>query len=574
MSLAPWLNTAWMCACAVELAAFRRATRCVAATQAALLRKLLSDNATAEFGARHGFLGVGSPRDYQQRVPLSTYADYAAAVERIGQGAAGVLTRQRIELLQPTSGTLGGEKLIPCTAGLRRQFQRGVAAWIADLFWHRPAVRRGRAYWSISPAFGPARHTGGGMRIGFATDAEYLGAVERRLLPCLLIAPASLARSPHIDSFRYHTLLCLLRAGDVALLSIWSPTFVTALFAPLRSWQDRLIHDLRQGTTLAGDERLPPDPRRADQVRSILQACANLGDATPALWPKLALISCWTDAAAGRFVPQVRTLFPGVEIQAKGLLATEGFVSLPLVNHAGAALAIRSHFFEFQEPGTGRCLLAHELDQGGRYGVVLTSAGGLYRYQLRDEVEVVGSVNQCPLLRFLGKMDRVCDLVGEKLAETHVRSVLDRLWSDFGLSPTFDLLAPATDRRGYRLFVQGLPNTVFAEVVSGLRQRLELGLMENPHYRHARRLEQLAAVEIALLDADGEPGSVAFLRRLRERGQQEGAIKPTCLDTESGWEEALACRAPSADKPAALPTTPATRRQPHQSDNVRGSARC
>jgi len=539
MSLASWLNAAWMCGCAFELAAFRRATRKVRITQATLLRKLLRENETTEFGARHCFADITSVGEYQKRVPLSTFADYAAAITRIGQGATGVLTRQAVELLQPTSGTTSGEKLIPCTAGLRAQFQRGVAAWIGDLFWRRPAVRRGRAFWSISPAFGRSRSTAGGLRIGFATDAEYLGAVERRLLPHLLVAPGGLARCPDIDSFRYYTLLCLLHAGDLSLISIWSPTFLTALFASMRPWQDRLVHDLRTGTTLPGGERLPPDVRRAEEVRAILNACNDLSDVTPALWPKLALISCWTDAAAGRFVPQLRALFPAIEIQPKGLLATEGFVSLPLVDHPGAALAVRSHFFEFQELDTLQCRLAHELERGGRYGVVMTTAGGLYRYQMRDEIEVVGFVNQCPQLRFLGRMDGTCDLVGEKLVETHVRSVLDRLWVGLGLTPSFDLLAPATGRLGYRLFVQGLSALVSTEAIARLRTRLDEGLMENPHYRHARRLGQLAAVEIEFLEGSGVSASVAFLRRLRERGQQEGAIKPTCLDAEAGWEDAL-----------------------------------
>ena len=68
-------------------------------------------------------------------------------------------------------------------------------------------------------------------------------------------------------------------------------------------------------------------------------------------WPRLALISCWTDAAAGQFVPEVKRMFPDVEIQPKGLLATEGFVSLPI--QAGSALALRCHFFEFEESGSG-----------------------------------------------------------------------------------------------------------------------------------------------------------------------------------------------------------------------------
>src|SRR5205814_4928996 len=112
-------------------------------TQARMLRDILHANHDTWFGQRHDFASIASPRDYQQRVPPATYADFAPAIERIAAGEANVLTREPVVLLEPTSGTTGGEKWIPYTAGLRRQFQRGVAAWIADLFAKRPAVRRG-----------------------------------------------------------------------------------------------------------------------------------------------------------------------------------------------------------------------------------------------------------------------------------------------------------------------------------------------------------------------------------------------------------------------------------------------
>ncbi len=145
---------------------------------------------------------------------------------------------------------------------------------------------------------------------------------------------------------------------------------------------------------------------------------------TNELWPRLTLISCWTDAAAARGAVELQSMFPNVEIQSKGLLATEGCVTFPLVGRPAPVLAVGSHFFEFQEEGRENedadpfagCRLAHELDRGGRYSVVLTTGGGLYRYRLNDSVEVVGFEHECPLLRFLGKTDRVSDLVGEKLA--------------------------------------------------------------------------------------------------------------------------------------------------------------
>ena len=257
MSALAWLlNTAWMLKCGAEAAAFARASGRVAATQEHLLRHTLQANRDTEFGRKHGFGVIRDVRSYQERVPLATYEDFAAPVGRIAAGEAKVLTSEPVRLLEPTSGTTGGEKLIPYTAGLRRQFQRGVAAWVADLFRHRPAVRGGRAYWSISPP-GPQRRSPGGLPIGFDHDAAYLGWAERFALRRLLVTPAAgqkgtgplnskgpvpfcpaaeLVQLPDMDSFRYRTLLSLLAADDLTFLSVWSPTFLTALLAPLEAW--------------------------------------------------------------------------------------------------------------------------------------------------------------------------------------------------------------------------------------------------------------------------------------------------------------------------------------------------
>jgi hypothetical protein len=137
-------------------------------------------------------------------------------------------------------------------------------------------------------------------------------------------------------------------------------------------------------------------------------------------------------------------------------MATQGWVTIPQVGATAPVLAIRSYFFELEEAGDdrgdGTCRLAQELEAGGRYRVVLTTGGGLYRYAMRDEMRVEGFLEQCPLLRFLGKVERVSDLAGEKLAEGHVAGVLTRAFRAFGLAPRFALLTPiAGPRARYRL---------------------------------------------------------------------------------------------------------------------------
>jgi hypothetical protein len=532
MGLAGWLNAAWMLSCAGEAWAFRRATRHVEQTQAGVLRAMLRRNWQTEFGRAHGFAGIKNPRQYQAQVPLSTSEDHAAAIGRIADGRPNVLTAERVLLLEPTSGTTGGEKLIPYTASLRRQFQRGVAAWIANLYRQRPAVRRGRAYWSISPAFGPSRRSAGGIPIGFDDDAAYLGTLEQVALRRLLVVPPDITRLPNITAFRYRTLLYLCGADDLTLISVWNPTFLTALLAPLEEWHDRLCWDLRRGAI-----PLPMSRQRAAFLEAVFRERAPLAQKLRQIWPRLALISCWTDATAARFVPEVQELFPGMEIQGKGLLATEGCVSFPLVGRPAPVLAVRSHFFEFKERGGpgARCQLAHELDRGGRYEVVLTTAGGLYRYQLRDEVEAVGFERQCPLLRFLGKADRTSDLVGEKLAEPQVRAVLDRVLAAQGLTPRFALLVPVAGRPArYRLYLQGPGSSSHLAAVT---VALQAGLEENPHYAYAVRLGQLAPVEVQLLDPAGMSAWSLYEQRSLAQGKKVGAIKPAALDAWLGWPD-------------------------------------
>src|SRR5262249_17293509 len=155
---------------------------------------ILQRNRDTDFGRRHGFARITDPHVYQDRVPLSSYPDYTEAIGRIASGERNVLTHDPVLLLEPTSGSTGGEKWIPYTSVLGRPFQRAMAAWIHYLFRHRPGARGGRAYWSISPAFGRARRTPGGIPIGFDDDTAYLGALERRAMRHVLAVPPAVAR--------------------------------------------------------------------------------------------------------------------------------------------------------------------------------------------------------------------------------------------------------------------------------------------------------------------------------------------------------------------------------------------
>jgi hypothetical protein len=302
----------------------------------------------------------------------------------------------------------------------------------------------------------------------------------------------------------------------------------------LPGWWESLLHDIGGGTLTPPT---PIDPALATQLGRWLKPAPRrareLARLQPhhyrSLWPQLALISCWADGPATTPAQQLAAHFPGVRIQGKGLLATEAFVTLPVDRAPGGVLAINAHFFEFLGLD-GEPRLAHQLTPGGSYEVVVTTGGGFYRYQLHDQVEVVGFVGQTPCLRFVAKSNRMADRFGEKLNEGFVAGVLAQLFARYGLHPRFSLLAPAELPTGVRYVLyleleQPLPD--------GLAQALDQALAANFHYDYCRRLGQLAAAQVQLI----RHGAQHYLAVCQARGQRLGAIKPAVLDPQPGWEE-------------------------------------
>jgi len=536
-------NSFWFASCLPDATMFHLATRNVKRTQRALLEKLLRENADTEFGRRHHFASIRSLEDFRERVPLSTYDDYREAIEQMTNGAANVLTAHRVTLFEPTSGSSAPTKLIPYTASLKREFNRGIAPWIANLYAHNPALFFGKSYWSVSPAAQRSTRTAGGTPIGFEDDAQYLGGVQQFLSRSVLAAPSSLRSIQDMEQFRHQTLLHLLECRSLGLISVWNPSFLLLLMESLaKKWLPLTCQICNR--------------RRAAEVREIFQSETDSAVIHTRLWPHLKVISCWTDAFAARHAAEVQRLFPQARLQGKGLIATEGFISFPMCSrerqrvdknvhrplaHARSypdetpALSIRSHFFEFlSENGTIR--LAHELEEDATYSVVLTTSGGLYRYQLHDRIQVVGHHRQCPLIRFVGKEAHVSDRFGEKLNEQHVQRALGESLQQARLNPSFTLMSceEFDGRFAYTLFVE--TSETSDERLAILADALEMQLQENFHYRYCRDLGQLEALRVFRIESGGLE---TFLAESQRKGQRLGDVKPLLLSRHDGWTQAF-----------------------------------
>ena len=534
------VNVAWVGAQTRAYLAFLRALRRPQHVQTERLLHYLRANARSEFGRRYGFDRIRSVGQFQNQVPLSDYEDYEEAVARIHAGRPAVLTAAPVRCLQPSSGSTSVAKLIPYTQELQTEFSAAIGPWVFDLARTTPGILGGPAYWSITPqgsadyARSAARESANlgattDMRIGFESDSAYLGGWLKRLADLTLIACDDLQHAGDIGDFRRRTLLRLLNERELRLISIWHPTFLTLLLDEMATSWEALLDDLARGLPAAGRLRgIPANPARARELTGADPTVPR------SIWPRLALLSCWGDAHAAMLFPELRARLAGVAIQPKGLLATEAVVSLPFARWR--PLAIRSHFFEFID-SRGSPKTAWQLEAAAIYSVVVTTGGGLYRYRLRDKVQVEGFLHATPCIRFVGKEDSISDLCGEKLSEGMTASILARLLPAHAPCARFALLAPEIGGRPprYILFLesQGIPS-------ARLSSELEAALAENPHYAHCVRLGQL---QPATVEHVSRGASERYIERLRASGQRLGNIKPAALSALPGWRSVFATEA-------------------------------
>lgn len=442
-----------------------------APTDAAWLAAMLARNASAEYLRRHG-----APRDAEQlrtRLPIVGYDDLKPELARIAQGEPDVLFAGRPVAYERTGGSSGGSKLLPYTEAGLDDFRRAALPWLADLA-QRHALR-GSAYLAISPA-ARAPETIGALPVGLP-DGAYLGAAAVQALAQVLAVPPDVGAITDVGVWRARTLAYLRAAQDLELISVWSPTFLL-----------RLLDEL-------------PDPR----------VC----------WPRLKLVSCWTEGQAAPYAVELAARLPHAQIQPKGLMSTECMVTVP-DTHDRAVLN-RHGYFEFlpcAQPDAPPCL-AESLAVDAEYEVIATTASGLYRYRTGDRVRCTGfAAPGAPILAFIGRGALCCDLVGEKLSEAFVGACL-------GPVPGFRFVAPATEGAGYILFTEVGTSTA--------AEAIDAALCANPQYAYARRIGQLHALRvIALPRLFDRYSAVQFAR-----GTRLGDIKPVALRNETDWLQQL-----------------------------------
>lgn len=487
---------------------FKRIAQRPEATQEKVLNKLLSSYSKTQFGRDHGLTSDLRYEDFTAKVPIHDYADLSSYLEKERAGFHNTIVSDRIVVWEKTSGSSGKAKYIPYTFSLLRSFQRMLFLWAGDLILHGPKFKTGKMFFSISPPFYDKSQEKVVRNHSFEDDSEYLPWIVRKAVGDSLINPKGLKSIQDPHSFKLYLCAHLVSHKDLEIIFVWSPSYLIELVQFIQSNRNKLIEILTAGSFhYKGRTYHVPKRQGLEDER--------LWDNLELLWKDLKLISCWTDGSAQLFLPKLKSCFPTVRIQGKGLLATEGPMTFPLENAEGPVPLPEDIFYEFIADD-GKIKLLHQLEKEQTYKILISHRSGLLRYSIGDEVKVVGFYEKLPCLKFLGRSGNFSDLTGEKLNESRIQEIFIEALKP-GECACLLPIKPEDGRPYYVCLYDGT-DPHFLSII-------ENKLMDTFHYMQSRKLGQLEELKLIKVPSVEE----AYLNFYLNRGMILGDIKFTTL---------------------------------------------
>ena len=399
-----------------------------------LLMTILKDNKDTEIGKKYDFASIDSIEEYQRRLPITTYDDYADYVQRIiYNDEENLMTAYDFRLFCETNGTLGVPKIIPMSKkAIQAQMDyntnilNGILEESADDSW-----KRGRALYVQECIFTEMRK---GKEYGLLSAImlqNILPLVKKiNAIPPEVLFPEDSAGT----NIRYLQARFGIMAKDVTSIRGTYLSFVTEVIRYVENNWELLVRDIEQGTIDASIEMpektrelmmkiIEPMPERAAELRAIFEQ----GFDTPycrKVWPDLKFI-CGIGTGAFEVYEQKlkeRYVDNHVQFYFPGISATEGLFSVPLeMNSKDSVLVPSVTFYEFlpveAKGDFSQIVTMDQLETGKDYELIITNLSGLYRYRMYDCVRVVGRYHDLPMVRFVYRVIKTLDLLDDHTTE-------------------------------------------------------------------------------------------------------------------------------------------------------------
>ena len=386
-------------------------------TQVKILLEILKTNKNTEylkiFETESQILNAENEKElikkFQNKIPVVNYEDIKEFVEREKSGESNVLLSDKIKLFELTSGSTSDVKYIPYTEKFLKSYMNGVFAWIYNLYQNNKRLFLGSSYWSVSPILKREAVTSGGIRVGIEDDTSYFDKVSAFFLNKLFTVPKEIKNIQNMEDFLLITAVFLLLSENLAMISVWSPSFLMILLDFIEKNHKVICQIVKSedlGTEFFADKNLENkkyfqiiqkkyrklwkknrtkflinyfekyeknilskndktqnlEITEKNNENEIIAENKNLETKSgnkivenfvdySVIWEKLSLVSCWADSDSYEiFIKLKEKLNPNkknmnLKFQGKGLMSTECIVSFPLENVKNGSVAAYNSFF-------------------------------------------------------------------------------------------------------------------------------------------------------------------------------------------------------------------------------------
>jgi hypothetical protein len=502
-----------------------------------LLLDVIRRNRNTAFGRDHGFAAIGSLKEYRKQIAIGDYERLRPYVERAAKGEPQVLTDQPVHMFTLTSGSTGAPKLIPVTTASSANHRQLTRLWYYRAFIDHPGLFSGKMLGVISPAC--EGKTAGNIPFGAASGLIYQSSP--RWIQNAFALPYEIAEIKDFAA-KYYLIMRLALQQRISFLGTPNPSTILRLVECADRAKDAIIKDIRDGTISASCElatslrqalesRLKKDPERAAELERMAD---HWGALRPmAYWPELQLIGCWKGGSVGVRLNELSRWFgDGMPVRDLGYMASEAQMTLPISDSGSAGiLDVSANFYEFipeSEIGNAHpeSLTCAELREGEHYYLILTTPGGLYRYDINDVVRVASFYQRTPLIEFVRKGRDVTNITGEKLHVNQVIHAMAQAQTVAGIAAQHYRVFADVAQSRYAFMVEFNGTNPNENALKQFLAAVDANLSQlNIEYAQKRESERLNAPVLCVMQAGW------FERKSLQRGGRDTQFKAQLLST-------------------------------------------
>lgn len=523
-----------------------RASRNPEKASARTLRKILNLAKNTAYGKEHHFGAIVKARKpeqlfrlYEKSVRASEYESFRPYVERHKHGETNVLIPGKPLMYATTSGTTSKPKWIPISQKYMKDVYDVMShIWLDNFARVRPKFLSGGLVVSVAKVVE-----------GYAEDGTIFGSVSgvtAKKIPSIIrkrfVTPPEVYDISDYTA-RYYVMMRLAIAHSVSYIVAPNPSTLLELIHNAEEYFDDYIEDIEKGSISEKFDVSPeirsvlagftvPDPERADFLRRVKEKCGG----KPQLkdwWPDMQLLSSWKCGNTAIAAEKVQQQLPaGCCYQELGYFASECRFGLVLDEGIDSTLFPNYHYYEFIEESDlenpePRFLRLHELEQGKRYCIYVTTFSGLYRYNMNDLVEVGGWNGKTPKIHMVQKVNGIVSITGEKLYEKQFIEAVHEAERQSGLKANFFIGFADPEEACYDFYYEFENRKIRRSKAEAFTKIVDSQLMEmNIEYQSKRASHRLKEPKTFVLKRNSYDH---FKRRSLLEGARDGQFKLVML---------------------------------------------